>query len=210
MSRLSARFFVQVQSAPFYRQLHERAVRLLPAGAGKTWFDVGCGPGLVARLAAAHGYRATGFDIDPAMVGEARRIADRTHADFRVASVAQLAASGAGADVVSAASLLAVSGDREDTLRQLMSCVAPGGALLLVETTPRMTPRAAWVWLRKAGFGNGNWILLLWAWARRGRAALEEGVTMHGHRIEHADVFEGMVSAWLIRREAHGAGSVFL
>ncbi|HEY8708423.1 MAG TPA: methyltransferase domain-containing protein, partial [Burkholderiaceae bacterium] len=73
MGALSARFFGYVQDADFYRDLHREAVALLPPGAGKTWFDMGCGPGLVARLAHDRGYDAVGFDLDPHMVGLARR-----------------------------------------------------------------------------------------------------------------------------------------
>ncbi len=77
--------------------------------------------------------------------------------------------------------------------------------LLLIETTARMTPRSAWAWLRKNGLCGRNWMLLLWAWARRGRAVFGfDGPTMRGYRIEHADVFEGLVSAWLIRRDVQG------
>lgn len=205
MSRLSARFFAHVQSAAFYRELHQRAVNLLPAGEGKTWFDAGCGPGLVARLAAARGYRAQGFDIDPAMVREAHAIAESlcAPADFRVASVEQLAASGRCATVVSAASLLAVLDDKRDAIHRLLSCVEEGGTLLLIETTARMAPRTAWRWLRKNGFRDRNWVLLLWAWARGGRTAFGTGTpAIAGCRIEHADVFDGLVSAWLIRRES--------
>ena len=56
--------FTWLQGADFYRELHREAVEALPRGSGETWLDVGTGPGLVARLAAANGYRATGIDAD--------------------------------------------------------------------------------------------------------------------------------------------------
>jgi ubiquinone/menaquinone biosynthesis C-methylase UbiE len=204
MSRFSARFFSYVQSAAFYRELHDRAVHLLPSGEGKIWFDVGTGPGLVARDASAHGYRSAGFDIDPAMVEQAREISRRSflRADFQVAGIDDLLASGRKADVVSAASLLAVLNDKHEALHRLMACVNDGGTLLIIETTHLMKPGNAWVWLRKNGFGKRNWILLLWAWARvNGPAVNPQEMQLRGYQIEHFDVFEGMVSAWLIRRD---------
>ena len=73
MSQLAARFFNYVQGAEFYRDLHQQAVSLLPPGSGSLWLDVGCGPGLLTRLAAEHGYQATGFDIDPTMIAQAKK-----------------------------------------------------------------------------------------------------------------------------------------
>ncbi len=209
MSQLSARFFTYVQGAAFYRELHDRAVRLLPIGAGNVWFDVGCGPGLVARLAATHGYKATGFDIDSAMVGQARKIAryESSPTDYEVTGVDELLASGRKVNVVSAASLLAVLNDKEGALIQLMSCLTNDGTLLVIETTELMKPRAAWMWLKKNGYGKRNWILLLWAWTRaHGLAIRPTDMRLPGYRIEHVDVFEGLVSAWLVRREARATG----
>lgn len=77
MSAFSAALFSRLQAAEFYSALHQQAVELLPRGEGRTWLDVGCGPGLVARCAAAHGYRARGVDTDPAMVRRATANARR-------------------------------------------------------------------------------------------------------------------------------------
>lgn len=203
MSWIAAKFFTYVQGADFYRGLHERAVHLLPSGAGEVWFDVGCGPGLVSRLAAAHGYRTTGFDIDPAMVEQARVDTqnDFLMPSYEAAGISELLASGRKANVVSAASLLAVLDDKEQALRQLMSCLVDCGTLLVIETTDLMKPVAAWKWLKQNGFGNRNWILLLWAWTRKqGIAVNPADMNMSGFRIERAGVFEGLVNAWLIRR----------
>ncbi len=204
MSKSSAQFFSYVQSAAFYRELHDRAVQLLPSGEGNLWFDVGTGPGLVARDAYAHGYRSIGFDIDRAMVEKARENSRQffSRADFQVAGLDELPTSGRKADVVSAASLLAVLADKEGALQRLMACVNDGGTLLIIETTNLMNPANAWTWLRKNGFGRRNWILLLWARARAHvRAVNPQEMQLSGYQIEHADIFEGMVSAWLIRRD---------
>jgi 2-polyprenyl-3-methyl-5-hydroxy-6-metoxy-1,4-benzoquinol methylase len=71
---IGATLFVWLQGAGFYRDVHQQAVDILPQGNGKTWLDVGCGPGLVARQAAARGYDATGVDADGNMVRAAKRL----------------------------------------------------------------------------------------------------------------------------------------
>ena len=205
MSQLAAHFFTYVQGAAFYRELHDRAVRLLPTGAGNVWFDVGCGPGLVARLAASHGYQATGFDIDTAMVRQARKTArsESSPTRYEAAGIDELLASGHKANVVSAASLLALLNDKEGALLQLMSCLNDDGTLLVIETTDLMRPRAVWAWLKKNGYTKRKWILLLWAWTRtHGLTVKPTSMQLPGYQIEHADVFEGLVSAWLVRRNA--------
>lgn len=50
-----------------------RRLGLLPAGAGCTALDLGCGLGRNTRWLAAQGYRATGIDLSPYAVKEARR-----------------------------------------------------------------------------------------------------------------------------------------
>ena len=71
MSFIAAKLFDWLQGADFYHAAHRAAVEHLPPGDGKLWVDVGCGPGLVARLAAARGYRAIGVDRDRHMIAAA-------------------------------------------------------------------------------------------------------------------------------------------
>ncbi len=204
MKNLWPRFFSYVQSAGFYQEIHRRAVHLLPEGKGRTWFDVGTGPGLVARLAAAHGYRATGFDLNADMIGKARANSRHFPApnEFEVCGLDELAASARKADVVSAASLLAVLGDKEGGLRRLMSCVNEGGTLLVIETTARMKPPAALAWLMRNGIRRRNWVLLLWAWARARQRPIDfAALVRQGYPLEHIDLFGGLVSAWIIRHK---------
>lgn len=203
MSMLSAYFFNLVQSAAFYRNLHRQAILLLPPGLGARWVDIGCGPGLVTRLAADHGYEATGFDIDPAMIKQARLQAKRINspAHFEEAGLDKLVERRIKVDVVSAASLLAVLHGREDVTQCLLACVKDDGVLLIIETTEAMKPKAAQQWLKKNGYGKRNWILLLWAWARsKGQAISKSQLDVPGYRVERVDLLEGLVAAWFIRR----------
>jgi trans-aconitate methyltransferase len=172
LSALTAKFFTQVEAAGFYAALLRDALDLLPDGHGRTLIDIGCGPGALARLAAARGYHATGVDSDPAMIAQAARLArrDRSSASFTVATLGHAASSAGQADVVTAASLLAVVPDSAVALHQLWSCVAPLGTLLVIETSQRMTPANARRILATGLDGPGRPFLTLWAHARTGRA----------------------------------------
>lgn len=201
MSESSARFFSYVQSAACYRELHQRAVELLPRGNGEAWFDVGCGPGLVTRLASKHGYQASGFDIDAAMLEQARHNAAQTATSSRyeLLGIEELIASGRKAQVISAASLLIVLNEPQKMLRELLSCLEADGTLLIIETTAHMRPRAAWSWLMNNGWRERNGILLLWSWVRRHVRAVVP-IPPPDYQIEQVNLFDNMVAAWLIRR----------
>ena len=165
MSRLAARWFAWVQSSPAYRQLHLEAVHHLPPGQGRSWLDVGCGPGLMTRLAADHGYQAHGIDHDPAMIDAARRLSRTDSCRFTVGDLTQPLPQ---SDVVCAASLLCQLPDPEAGLELLWEAVRPGGTLLIIETAALMTPQRA----RTATASRdrrSRQVLTAWARARQGR-----------------------------------------
>jgi SAM-dependent methyltransferase len=175
MSALSAWFFARVQAADFYRALHREAVALLPAPSpGARWLDVGCGPGLVARLAAERGYRVLGTDLDPAMVAQARRQARRA----------------GSAATFEAADLLADP--------------PGGGTLLLVEPDASMTPQAAAALRARLGptLGRGAWVLSLWARTRRPERAIRaEDLQVPGWTLQREPLLGGLVNAWRLTRD---------
>ena len=197
---MDARFFATISRADFYRSLHDSAVALAPAG--RTWIDVGCGPGLVAGLAAGRGFRVEGYDRSPAMIAAARAgLAPGLDAAFAVASLEEVASRGRTADVVSAASLLHVVPDPAGALAMLWRLVAPGGALLLVETTGQMTFAAAW----RRRSGRSAWALPLWGLARRGRSVAPVIEAFRPTDLVGRDsvpLLDGLVGAWLLRRRA--------
>ncbi len=201
MSESSAKFFSYVQSAACYRELLQRAVASLPHGNGEVWFDVGCGPGLVTRLASERGYQAMGFDIDAAMIEQAKHNAAQVGSPSRyeISSVEALVASKRKAQVISAASLLIVLNNPQKMLRDLLACLEEDGTLLIIETTAQMKPRAAFLWLMKNGWRERNGILLLWSWVRRNARPIKP-MPLPDYRMEQIDLLDGMVSAWLIRR----------
>lgn len=199
MSRLSAAFFAWIQAAPFYLELHEQAVRGLPPGGGRTWLDVGTGPGLVARLASKHGYDVLGIDRDAEMVASARRQRRGERERYAQGDASALHTQGTF-DVVSAASLLSVVADRAHVLDVLWQRVVPGGTLLIVETTALMTPANARV--VQAGSGHG-WHAALWLWARarNGKTVDVSVFDALAHNAdcvgsEHTLLLGGLVAAW--------------
>ena len=200
MSLAAAGLFAWIQSAQGYRRVHRDAVQLLCPGEGRSWLDVGCGPGLVTRLAAGHGYQAHGLDRDPAMIriATAKRLRDNG-CSFAVGDAgADLPA----ADVVSAASVLCQAPDPTGLLSILWAAVRPGGCLLLVETTRLMSVER----IRRASQRDdrrSRQVLGLWARSRQGRALRDdvyETVPAASHRL--VPLLDGCVQAVILVRNA--------
>ena len=200
----AADFFVRVQRAPFYEEMFRNAIERLPPGDGRRLLDVGSGPGLLTRLAAARGYDATGIDADPDMIEAAHGIARKegSRAAFRVGSAGEASVGDQPFDVVMAASLLAVLPDRAAGIRTLWRLVAPGGILFIVEATDRITARNANRLIAAGQISDGADVLRLWAAGREGQTVdpslVEEidgiaGLTTHS-------LVHGLVAGWVIRR----------
>lgn len=167
---IGAVLFTWLQGADFYSGLHKQAVDSVPSGEGKTWIDLGCGPGLVSRLAAANHYDVTGIDTDSSMVKAARRIAkwDGSKAQFEVGDLTYLF--NKKPNVISAASLLAVLDDKEEALNIMWDSVQTNGYLLIIEPTELMNQENANK-LIKSGLPPKRLSgLKMWARARENRA----------------------------------------
>jgi SAM-dependent methyltransferase len=198
-----AMMFSWLQGAGFYRDLHRQAVESLPEGEGRQWIDMGCGPGLVTRLATARGYVASGIDADAQMVRAARLLSwwHRSAARFRQGDLAGLPAQ--AAEVVSAASLLAVLDDKAEGLQLLWRGVRPGGHLLLVEPTAKMTPENAAALIQAGLPGRRRRGLTLWARARNQRALEPELFTqLRATETRSMPLLGGLVGAWIFRKPA--------
>lgn len=206
MGYFSARLFTWLQAAEFYQALHQRAVGLLPPGAGQVWLDVGCGPGLLTRQAGLAGYDAIGVDADAHMIRAARRLAQRfdSPARFLQQRFGAADASVVPAAVVSASSFLAVVDDVPPVLTQLWQAVRPGGHLLIIEPLPGMTlARANRVIRNGAVRGTGIHGLRLWAAVRQGNIRDHNALlqTLHAGRVQFVPLLDDMLGAWLIRKE---------
>ena len=193
--------FTWLQGADFYRALHHEAVELLPIGDGEPWLDIGCGPGLVTRFAAERKYRSIGLDTDLQMIASAKWLARRAHssADFQMGDFTTLPAE--SAQVVSAASLLAVLPDREAGLRSLWHLLRPGGTLLIIEPTNQMTVENANRAIQNELPQKRILGLRMWANARQGNIvdpAIYENLGARATRFQ--PLLQGLVGAWVIQK----------
>jgi len=201
MGYASTRLFAWLQGADFYTNLHSEAIAELPDGEGGKWVDVGCGPGLLTRLAAAKGYNAVGIDMDSSMIHEARKIAknENSSAVFEVGDVFQIPAE--SADVVSASSLLAALDDKVGGFQALLKAVKPGGSLLIIEPTDRMTLQAVNTLIQSGVQNKRIDGLRMWARARQGRAVDPKifNPTETNH-VSFTPLLSGLVGAWQIEK----------
>ena len=198
---IASLLFTWLQGADFYFDLHKQAVESLPIGNGGVWLDIGCGPGLVTRLAAERNYHAIGIDTDPQMVAAARRIARRKNspAEFELSDFTSLP--GESAQVVSAASLLAVLPDREAGLHSLWRLLRPGGTLLIVEPTHQMTSENANRAIKNGIPQKRIAGLRMWANARQGNI-VDPSIyeTLGAESIHFQPLLQGLVGAWVIKK----------
>ena len=206
MSGVAARLFSRLQDAVFYRRLHEDAASLLGAGGGRTWLDVGCGPGLLTRIAAGAGYEALGIDRDAAMIDAARRVAGScgVAARFEQADLATLAGCEERFDVVSASSLLVVVPDPAAALRDLMDLTKPGGAVLIVEAAEAMSLARAGGLLFRGELGRGGVMAVIWASVRSGRTLDRTIFDQPDLLAVRRPLISGLVEAIIVRRQQEG------
>lgn len=198
---IASLLFTWLQGADFYFDLHKQAVESLPIGNGGVWLDIGCGPGLVTRLAAERNYHAIGIDTDPQMVAAAKRIARSKHsaAEFQIGDFANFPAD--SAQVVSAASLLAVLPDRKAGLHSLWRLLRPGGTLLIVEPTHQMPSQNAIRVIQNGLPKKRIEGLRMWANARQGNI-VDPSIyeTLGADSIHFQPLLQGLVGAWVIQK----------
>jgi SAM-dependent methyltransferase len=122
------KFFNELSSKPFDRELLERFARECPGG---RILDIGCGPGHVGRYLQDHGCEVTGVDVSPAMVDVARKL--NPHMTFEVGDMRNLAHEDESvAGVVAFYSLIHIArADVPGVLGELRRILIPGGKLLI-------------------------------------------------------------------------------
>jgi len=159
----------------------------------------------VTRLAAARGYRAIGVDRDRHMIAAAQRRGAHaaSAAAFQIGDIDSLATITPRADVISAASLLAVVNDQAAALSALLAAVKPGGCLLVIEPTAAMTPMSADTLIEHGLGGKRVAGLRLWARARHGRAIDPELFNaVQAAAVHYAPVLKGLLGIWVLRTAA--------
>jgi len=211
---MSATLFAWLAATNAYRDAHADAVATVPAASpGDRWLDVGTGTGLVAREAARRGYDTVGVDRDLAMIAAARRTTPPSSGiEYLLGDAGTL--SGATFSVVSAASLLFVVPDPVEVIRNLWNLVAPGGTLVIIETTPSMTRAGvATAAAQRPHWGRRDRLAMrMWATARSGRSVdsrkLASAINSEASSVT---VIDGLIEAMSFRkmsltdRIAHGA-----
>jgi 2-polyprenyl-3-methyl-5-hydroxy-6-metoxy-1,4-benzoquinol methylase len=199
VSLVEALFFRYLQGATFYREVFEKAVATVPAGEHQHWIDIGCGPGLLSRLAARKGYNAWGWDLSSSMVHTARRIAkkEESKAKYVVRGINDLTPK--SAFIVSAASLLPLLDDVSSALRTMWDAVQVGGYLLVIEPTDTMR-----LFSRKELrmiTGKRAWLMQLWVKAREDNILDPRCWSdLPGGVVEQFYALNGQVGIWRIQK----------
>jgi ubiquinone/menaquinone biosynthesis C-methylase UbiE len=202
MSARAARLFAHVQAAEFYRRVHDEAAGLFHTGEDLecTWLDVGCGPGILTRIAASKGYRAHGIDRDPDMITAARALVPphETNCIFEVLDLDAALSQDRRFDIVSASSLLVVMQDPAAALRKLIALTKPGGKVLVIEASQKMSlPRAFSLILTKP-LGTGAYMLAVWAFFRSGRTLPTSMFHQREWHASYHSLLYGQVNAWIV------------
>ena len=194
--------FWYLQSQAFYKSLHQHAVTLADIDKGDnrlTWADVGCGVGLMSRIADVKGYKVDSYDLDSGMIRGAKFLnRKRPHLTYTVQDVMTLVKI---YDVVSATSLLSVVPDKKATLSKLQSLLHDGkSTLILIEPTEKMSLKNAWKMVTSVNTFFQYKMLLVWANARQGQA-LDKTIFDDITNISHYDVLNDMVRITVIKQK---------
>ena len=162
------------------------------------------GPGLLARLAAAKGFAARGIDRDAEMIAAAELLAKARGVDvaFATSDIDAELASGRRYAIVSASSLIVVTSNPTATLAKLLSLLARGGRLLVIEASHEMSRARAVRMLLGGRLGKRGYMLLPWAMARSGRALPDFVFQQPSNAATCHPMLGGLVNAWVIEARA--------
>ena len=66
--------FTWLHRSDFYSNFHKEACAFIPDAESpdKIWMDIGCGPGVLSRVAQAKRYKVIGLDYDQRMIDAAK------------------------------------------------------------------------------------------------------------------------------------------
>jgi SAM-dependent methyltransferase len=137
------------------RHYQDQLLRHVPAGRREV-LDAGCGTGELTRLLAARCVRATGVDLSPNMVTEARRrSAGLANVDYLVADFMTAPLPTGGFDCVASVAVLHHL-PLADALLRLADLLRPGGLLLVLDLR-RSGPLVADVGALGVSLALGAW-----------------------------------------------------
>ena len=115
-----------------YQLWQQELTSKLPTAKKLRILDVGCGAGFFSILLAHSGHQLTGIDLTPAMIAQARELAEleAVNCTFMTADAEQLPFAEGSFDVVIARNLTWNLPDPTQAYRDWMRVLAPGGMLL--------------------------------------------------------------------------------
>lgn len=194
--------FLCLQSQHFYKKIHQDAVNIANIDSNvknKKWADIGCGVGMMSKIAQVRGFSVSSYDLDPAMIKWAQIL----HKDNKLLSFEQkdvMKITGKF-DVVSASSLLSVVDDKKAVISKLVSLLkGKNSKLILIDATEEMSVKN--IYKNITGLKTLYYfkLLLVWAQAREGKA-FNINIFNDIKNISHHYVLDGMVRVTVIGKE---------
>ncbi len=200
-------YFLDLQTRTGWGRTLEKFARWINPPAGGRALDVGCGPALFPAILERRGCRAFGVDLDPASFRP-----PRLHGRVGVARAAHLPFPVAAFDLVTASNLLFLLPDPRPALMEMRRVLKPGGALALLNPTPRLTPQSAEAFARQRGLDDLSRATLV-NWAQRAvrhhrwdAPALAGFLAASGVQLERYRTAIGPGFAlWALARRPHSA-----
>jgi len=117
------------------------------ATAGDRVLDVACGPGSLTLQFAPHVLHATGIDITPAMLEQARAAQQRTEAanvDWREGDAAALPFADDAFDIVASRAAFHHFSSSAQVMAEMVRVCRPGGRMMVIDITPDEGKSAAY------------------------------------------------------------------
>ena len=115
---------------PIHRPQYEAVLRRTSVGTGTRYLDIGCGSGLAASLAAAHGANVAGIDASQKLLDIAKM---RVPAgDFRQSDLETLPFPDGSFDVVTGFNSFQYAANAVDALEEARRVLAPDGTVAIV------------------------------------------------------------------------------
>jgi 2-polyprenyl-3-methyl-5-hydroxy-6-metoxy-1,4-benzoquinol methylase len=208
MSSIASRLFTWLQGAKFYMQLHQEAIQYFSSMEKGLWLDLGCGPGILSRLAQKQGHTVLGVDYSQAMIKTAKTIAkqEKVQSKFIVGNLfnpQSIPKAFHESSVVSGSSLLAVLSEKVQALKMMTNYIHPKGKLLLIEPNPNFLPRNVSKIIKEKSLPNHRLnALRLWSRARSGNTIHPEFfydfARSNNKSIKRIPLLYGMVDAWIL------------
>ena len=194
--------FWYLQAQPFYQSIHRSAIDVadLKVSTEIQWADIGCGIGLMSRVAYDQGYRdISSYDLEHDMIRWAKFINRKN--SFLTYEQKDIMDLNQKFDVISATSLLSVVPERSVVLEKLISLLKNRDSkLILIEPTEKMHVKNVWRLLGNLKELYYYKMLFVWARARQGKA-VDEAIFNDVKNVSHHYLLNDMVRITIIGKQ---------